>query len=63
VFLFYRQFFFFSLFLFLFFYLFFSLLEIMTHYKYVVTAQKPTATHFAAKGVFTAPYDTNLVLG
>ena len=35
----------------------------MTYHKYVVTAQKPTATQFAAKGSFTSPYETNLVLG
>ncbi|KAL0082831.1 mono-functional DNA-alkylating methyl methanesulfonate N-term-domain-containing protein [Phycomyces blakesleeanus] len=35
----------------------------MTYHKYVVTAQKPTATQFAVKGSFTAPNDTNLVLG
>ncbi|KAI8096333.1 mono-functional DNA-alkylating methyl methanesulfonate N-term-domain-containing protein [Halteromyces radiatus] len=35
----------------------------MSYYKYVVTAQKPTATHFAVKGAFTGPNDINLVLG
>jgi hypothetical protein len=35
----------------------------MTYHKYVVTAQKPTATQFAVKGSFTSPYETNLVLG
>lgn len=35
----------------------------MTCYKYVVTAQKPTATHFTVKGPFTASTDVNLILG
>ncbi|KAI9321688.1 mono-functional DNA-alkylating methyl methanesulfonate N-term-domain-containing protein [Dichotomocladium elegans] len=35
----------------------------MTCYKYVVTAQKSTATHFAVKGPFTASADVNLILG
>ncbi|KAI7892669.1 mono-functional DNA-alkylating methyl methanesulfonate N-term-domain-containing protein [Mucor mucedo] len=35
----------------------------MTYHKYVVTAQKPTATQFAVKGSFTSPFETNLVLG
>lgn len=35
----------------------------MTHFKYVVTAQKSTATHFVARGAFTGPHDMNLVLG
>lgn len=35
----------------------------MTCHKYVVTAQKPTATHFAVKGSFTSPHETNLILG
>lgn len=35
----------------------------MTYHKYVVTAQKPTATQFAVKGSFTSPYEINLVLG
>ncbi|KAI9484077.1 MAG: mono-functional DNA-alkylating methyl methanesulfonate N-term-domain-containing protein [Benjaminiella poitrasii] len=35
----------------------------MSHYKYVVTAQKPTAVQFAVKGSFTSPYETNLILG
>ncbi|KAI8994749.1 CPSF A subunit region-domain-containing protein [Pilobolus umbonatus] len=35
----------------------------MTYYKYVVTAQKPTATHFAVKGTFTSAHGTDLVLG
>ncbi|KAI7870661.1 mono-functional DNA-alkylating methyl methanesulfonate N-term-domain-containing protein [Spinellus fusiger] len=35
----------------------------MTYHKYVVTAQKPTATQFAVKGPFTAPHVINLVLG
>ncbi|KAF1802332.1 mono-functional DNA-alkylating methyl methanesulfonate N-term-domain-containing protein [Mucor lusitanicus] len=35
----------------------------MTFHKYVVTAQKPTATQFAVKGLFTSPHETNLILG
>jgi hypothetical protein len=35
----------------------------MTFHKYVVTAQKPTATQFAVKGLFTSPNETNLILG
>ncbi|CEP12236.1 hypothetical protein [Parasitella parasitica] len=35
----------------------------MTFHKYVVTAQKPTATQFAVKGAFTSPTETNLILG
>ncbi|KAI8988150.1 mono-functional DNA-alkylating methyl methanesulfonate N-term-domain-containing protein [Mycotypha africana] len=35
----------------------------MSHKKYVVTAQKPTAVHSAIRGSFTSPYETNLILG
>ncbi|KAG1174443.1 hypothetical protein G6F70_004910 [Rhizopus microsporus] len=35
----------------------------MTYHKYVVTAQKPTATQFAVKGSFTSSFETNLILG
>ncbi|CAO3646398.1 unnamed protein product [Cunninghamella blakesleeana] len=35
----------------------------MTYYKYVVTAQKATATHFSVKGSFTSSHDINLILG
>jgi DNA damage-binding protein 1 len=35
----------------------------MTYHKYVVTAQKPTATQFAVKGSFTSATEKNLVLG
>jgi len=35
----------------------------MAFHKYVVTAQKPTATQFAVKGLFTSPHETNLILG
>ncbi|KAI7903552.1 mono-functional DNA-alkylating methyl methanesulfonate N-term-domain-containing protein [Cokeromyces recurvatus] len=35
----------------------------MSYYKYVVTAQKPTAVQFAVKGSFTSSYETNLILG
>ncbi|ORY94945.1 mono-functional DNA-alkylating methyl methanesulfonate N-term-domain-containing protein [Syncephalastrum racemosum] len=35
----------------------------MTCFKYVVNAQKATATKFALKGPFTAPNDANLILG
>ncbi|KAI7852107.1 mono-functional DNA-alkylating methyl methanesulfonate N-term-domain-containing protein [Circinella umbellata] len=35
----------------------------MTFYKYVVTAQKPTATQYSIKGSFTANDEVNLILG
>ncbi|KAI8090127.1 mono-functional DNA-alkylating methyl methanesulfonate N-term-domain-containing protein [Gilbertella persicaria] len=35
----------------------------MTYHKYVVTAQKPTATQFAVKGSFISPFEINLILG
>ncbi|ORX47787.1 hypothetical protein DM01DRAFT_256916 [Hesseltinella vesiculosa] len=35
----------------------------MNYYKYVVTAHKSTATHFAVKGQFTGQQDKNLMLG
>ncbi|KAI9495111.1 mono-functional DNA-alkylating methyl methanesulfonate N-term-domain-containing protein [Zychaea mexicana] len=35
----------------------------MAFYKYVVTAQKPTATQYSVKGPFTANDEMNLILG
>ncbi|CAO3669575.1 unnamed protein product [Rhizopus stolonifer] len=35
----------------------------MSYHKYVVTAQKPTATQFSVKGSFTCSEETNLILG
>lgn len=44
------------------FFLFFFPLN-MSYHKYVVTAQKPTATQFSVKGSFTSSEEINLILG
>jgi len=39
-----------------------TILKAMSVYQYVVTAQKPTAVHFAVKGRFTSSEEINLII-